>query len=247
VRTIIVGLLFAALPVLVPPLAADDKDKKEEPAALQGSWKLTTYEVDGKASDVLDNLSVWWIIKGDKVFYGGQELAKLKADATTKPQCLDLAFTKPERNFEAIYSVEKDMLKICVNKMTEGTKERPSGFETEGKADWRLLVFKKDKDRKVEDLEGLAGFAGIQIKTDPDTKEVVIVTPIDGTPAKKAGLQADDVVLKVNDEAATDLQTVVRTVRKVKPGGDLTFRVKRGGKEEDVKVKVGVAPFFLLD
>jgi uncharacterized protein (TIGR03067 family) len=249
VRTIIVGLLFAALPVLVPPLAADDKDKKEEPAALQGTWKLTTVEADGKATGVLtaNNLSIWWIIKGDKVYYGGQELAKLKADATTKPQCLDLTFSKPDRAYEAVYTVEKDTLKICVNKITEGTKERPSGFDTEGKADWRLFVFQRDKDRKADDLEGLGGFAGLQIMKDSDTNAVVVGGTIEGSPAMKAGLKKDDVLVKVGDQAATDLPSVIKAVRQVKAGGDLTLRIKRGNKEEDVKVKVGVVPFFLLD
>jgi len=46
---------------------------------------------------------------------------------------------------------------------------------------------------------------------------------------------------------ATDLQTTVRTIRQVKPGTELTLRIRRGEKEQDVKVKVGVLPFFLLD
>jgi hypothetical protein len=46
---------------------------------------------------------------------------------------------------------------------------------------------------------------------------------------------------------ATDLRTVVDTVRQTKPGSALTFRIRRGGAERDVAVKVGIVPFFYLD
>src|SRR5258708_39714687 len=145
-RTVIACLLLVVLHPLAS--AGEDQAKTDKLAALQGTWKVKALEFDGKPSD-LPEVSFWWVIQGDKVFYGGQELAKLTVDAATKPPCIDLAFRNPDRVYEAIYAVEADTLKICVNRATEGVKERPSSFSTEGKPGWRLLVFSKDKDRKT--------------------------------------------------------------------------------------------------
>ena len=41
---------------------------------------------------------------------------------------------------------------------------------------------------------------GIQLNQDEKTKEVEIITPIEGSPAFKAGVYAGDVILKVNGE-----------------------------------------------
>jgi uncharacterized protein (TIGR03067 family) len=223
--------------------AADEKPKKEAPEPLQGGWKLTALEADGMAME-LSNISFWLVIKGDKVFYGGKELAKLSADATTTPKCFDLTLTNPDRVFEGVYAIEDDTLKICVNTQTEGVKERPTDFATEGKTGRKLLTFKRDKDRKADDIEGLAGFVGLQLRK--DETRIVIGAALDDSPAKKAGLMKDDVLLKVGDQEATTLQGTVKVIQQIKPGTELTLRIKRGEKEQDVTVKVGVIPFFPL-
>src|SRR5262249_10242075 len=162
-------------------------------------------EADGKASD-LPETSFWWVIKGNNIYYGGQVLAKATSDDTTKPRCLDLAFRNPERTLEGIYAVEGDTFKLCVNRSADGVQERPSTFSTRDKTDWRLLVFKRDKDRKIDDVEGLGGFVGVMIQVDMKSKKVVITAALEGSPAMKAGLKKDDVLLKVGTSEATDLQ-----------------------------------------
>jgi C-terminal processing protease CtpA/Prc len=148
---------------------------------------------------------------------------------------------------EGIYVVDDDTLKICVNPATDGVKERPGEFSTKDKPGHRLLVFKRDKDRKPDSIEGLAGFVGVQIKVDDDSKQVMVVDTNKGSPAEKAGLKKDDVLLKIGDQDATDLKSVVNTIRKVKPGSELSLRINRDGKEKDLTVKATVVPFFPLD
>jgi uncharacterized protein (TIGR03067 family) len=236
-------LLIAVMPSVAFAHAADDA--KEKLAPLQGGWKFESIEVDGSPSEM--DTAFWWYIKGDKVLYGGSELATLTVDPGTSPKCIDLTFKEPKRVLEGIYVVADDTLKICVNQATDGVKERPGEFTTKDKSGHRLLVFKRDKDRKPDSIEGLAGFVGVQIKVDDDSKQVMVVDTIKGSPAEKAGLRKDDVFLKIGDQDATDLKSVVNTIRKVKPGSELTLRVKREGKEKDVTVKATVVPFFPLD
>jgi uncharacterized protein (TIGR03067 family) len=215
-------------------------------AALQGTWKLTALEADGKASD-LPEVPFWWVIKGDNVYYGGQVLARATVDDMVKPPCIDLAFQNPERTLEGIYAVEADTLKICVNRSTDDVKERPSGFSTRDKPAWRLLVFQRDKDRKPDDVSGLGGFVGLVLQFDADSNKVVIRDTLKSSPAMRAGLKKDDVLVRVGAAEATDLQAVIASIRQAKPGSELMLRIKRGDKEQEATVKVGVLPFFLLD
>ena len=92
-------LILTALPLVTVTRAADEPDKKAPLAALQGTWKLTALEANGKESD-LPETPYWWVIKGNKIYYGGQELARAKTDDSTKPRCIDLTFQTSERTLD---------------------------------------------------------------------------------------------------------------------------------------------------
>jgi uncharacterized protein (TIGR03067 family) len=244
-RLTVIGLILAALPTAAAR-GADEPARKGPLAALQGTWKLTALEADGKASD-LPEAPFWWVVKGNKIYYGGQELARATADDTTRPRCIDLAFRNPERTLEGIYAVEAGTFKVCVNRSAEGVKERPSGFSTRDKTDWRLLTFKRDKDRKTDDVAGLGGFVGLTIQVDRDSQKVVVAAVQAGSPAMKAGLKKADVLVRVGTLEVSGLPGVIKSIRQAQPNTELVLRTRRGGKEQDVTVKVGVLPFFLLD
>lgn len=233
---LVLGLVFLSADGTA---AGSNKDAK----GLAGTWKLVGFEVKGTPQEF--PALPRWVIKSDKVYYGGEELAALTVDAATMPRSIDLNFVKQKRVHEGIYSVEGDTLKICVSRITEGVKERPSSFTTEGKPDWRLLVFQREK-AGADELEGVGGFVGIQLRVTKD-KQVGIADVLKGMAAEKAGLQKDDILLKIGAADATGVQQTVDLVRQAKPGSELTIRVKRGEKEHDFRVKVGVPPFFLLD
>ena len=237
-------LLFCAAASLTRADAAEDKIKKER-ADLQGVWKLIGFEVDGKEAFLQEHRQIRWVVKDDKVFYGGEELAKLTLDPATTPKCLDLGLVKSKRVHEGIYQLDKDRLKICVSLRTDGVKERPSKFDNEGIDKYRTMLLVRDKPGT--ELEGAAGFVGVQLRTDDQTKEIQIVETIKDGPAEKAGLKKHDVLLRVGSDAAADLQQTVNLVRQLRPGSDAVLRVRRAGKEQDITVKVGVAPFLFLD
>jgi uncharacterized protein (TIGR03067 family) len=245
-RTTIVCLTLVSLALVAPSRAAGDQAGQDRSATLQGVWKLASVEADGKPTD-LPEVSFWWFIQGDKVRYGGQELARLSVDTKTQPRCIDLTFHNPERVYEGIYSMVDDTLKICVNRATEGVKERPDVFSTRDKSEWRLLVFKRDKDRKGDEIEDLGGFVGLSLQATGDGTSIRIESVLKDSPAMKAGLKKDDTLVKVGDIEATDMRSVVSKIRQAKPGSELLLRVRRGEKDQELHVKVGILPFFLLD
>jgi len=234
-------LCFAAAAHAEP----DGAKLKKELAELQGVWRLIGFEVDGKEAFLQEHKQLRWVIKHDRVFYGGEELANLTLDPAAIPKCLDLGLVKSKRVHEGIYQLDKDRLKICVSIMTDGVKERPSKFDNEGIDKFRTLLFVRDKPGT--ELEGAAGFVGVQLRADDQTREIQIVETIKGSPAEKAGLKKGDVLLKVGSDAAADLKQTVNLVRQLKPGCDGVLRVRRAGKEQDITVKVGVAPFLFFD
>jgi uncharacterized protein (TIGR03067 family) len=235
---------------VVLPVRADDpkdQDKNKELAALQGTWRLEGVEVNGVARDLTEK-PPRWVIKENKVLYGGSELATLSiVDGTAAPKSVDLMLLPSKRTLEGVFAVDKDTLKICVNSQTEGVKERPLNFDTQGRTDRRLLIFKRETAKDVDPNEGLDGYVGMAIRLHPERMEVVIVDLVDDGPAKKAGLMKDDIVLMVGPGKATDLRTTIDLVRAWKPASEVVFRIRRGEKRLDVKVKIGVMPFHYLD
>jgi uncharacterized protein (TIGR03067 family) len=240
-----VARIAALLSVLWLSVIAGAGEAKKTLAALQGVWKLEKIESDAAEQELIRK-PPRWIIKGNKVLHGGEQLAVLTIDPATSPKTIDFEFTKHKRTYEGVFTLDDDRLKICVNKMTDGVKERPLSFDTKGKPDWRLLVFKRMKEPNAGSIEHLSGYAGIAIGFNKQ-KELAIINVLEGSPAKKAGLMKDDQILQVGGRDATDLRTTVRLIGDFRPGSDVAFRIKRGGKEQEIKVKVGVLPFFYFD
>jgi uncharacterized protein (TIGR03067 family) len=243
-RIAIIPFVALAFTVLVPSVAWARPDDAKEPADLQGSWKLKSIEVGGESREPIGGGEPRWMVKEDAIHYGGTEIARLKADPSTTPKVIDLAFKEPERKYEGVYSVEKDTLSICLNRR-DGATDRPGKFSTKDHPDWLMLVFEKDKTVPAKPLEGLTGFVGVMLAPGEDD-EVVVNSPIEGSPAEKAGVKKDDVILKVGQVKATDLETTVKAVRDIKPGSKLDLTIQRDKKEMTISVTVGVLPFHYV-
>jgi uncharacterized protein (TIGR03067 family) len=241
-RTRVAGSCVVTLMWLAAACPAGEAPKKG-PAELQGSWKLLSLEADGKARDVSEG-QPFWVIRGNQVLRAGKKLAVLTADPKATPRTIDLQFLRPRRAYEGVYEVKGDTLKVCVNVQADGVKDRPLKLSTKGQPPWRMLVFEKVPAGE-ENKEEISGFVGMQIRKDGD--KLVITAVFEDSPAKKAGLKKDDVLVKVGTTEAADLRETVEVCRQSKPGSDLTVRVRRGGRERDLTVRVGVFPFLLFE
>ncbi len=78
--------------------------------------------------------------------------------------------------------------------------------------------------------------AKADIADDPYAKYVRVVSPIEDTPAYRAGIHAGDYIIKIEDEPVDDL-TIDEVVDKLrgKPGTDVNVTLLRGGDIEFVK------------
>jgi serine protease Do len=73
-------------------------------------------------------------------------------------------------------------------------------------------------------------------------KGAVVARVLPGGPAEKAGLVANDVIVKVGDVAVEDLQHLQRLILDAPVGESVTVRVLRNGKEVTVPVTIAEAP-----
>jgi uncharacterized protein (TIGR03067 family) len=210
---------------------------------LEGTWRLVSIERNGKPREFMP--SPRWIIKGTTVYYGGEPLADLVLDSKAMPPCVDLVYRRPKVTYEGIYAVDDKTLKICINRaVTEVVKDRPQDFATEELPNRRLLVFEREEEpREGAQFEGVIPFLGA-IPRVQKGQGVVIDQIEDDSNAARAGLKKGDLILKIDTtEVREDAAAVINIVRGYKPGTEIIVIIKREGKEQPVKVKVGVLPF----
>ncbi len=92
----------------------------------------------------------------------------------------------------------------------------------------------KEEARMLEtEMEGKFGGVGLEI-SEQDGK-VVVISPIDGTPAYRAGLKSEDVITKVDGVAVVNITDATRRLRGT-PGIAVEITVDRNGHEFLFKV-----------
>src|SRR4051812_48405106 len=74
------------------------------------------------------------------------------------------------------------------------------------------------------------GYLGLQLKAGPDGKGAVVILTLEDSPAAKAGVKADDLIIKVNGEDVGQLADFVQRIQNTKSGARLLLAVKRGGQ-----------------
>jgi len=65
------------------------------------------------------------------------------------------------------------------------------------------------------------------------------IAVIPGTPADKAGLKRDDIILEFNYEKITQKNTLSKIIQKYNPGDRVTLKILRNGKEKLISVVLG--------
>jgi len=86
---------------------------------------------------------------------------------------------------------------------------------------------------------GKFGGVGIQISQDPDTHELVVISPLVGTPAYRAGILAGDRIVEIDGKPTKKL-TMQQAVELLtgKPGSQVTIKVRREGESKPLEIKI---------
>ena len=94
----------------------------------------------------------------------------------------------------------------------------------------RFLDPKQFKEMRIDTSGELMG-VGIQLSLDKATKELVVVSPIEGTPASRAGVLSKDVIVTI-DRRSTKGMSIEDAVKLIRgpEGSEVVLGLRRGGE-----------------
>ena len=95
----------------------------------------------------------------------------------------------------------------------------------------RFMDPKEFRDLQVETSGQLIG-VGIQLSQDEKTKKLVVIAPIEDTPASKAGILSKDIIIKIDNisTAGMDVNKAVQLIRG-KEGTSVKLTISRDGSQ----------------
>lgn len=120
---------------------------------------------------------------------------------------------------------DKKLLEDAIGGMLAGLDPHSTYLDPEGYKDVRI---------------GTEGqFGGLGIEVTMENGFVKVVSPIEDTPAARAGLQPGDLIVRLDDQAVKgmSLSDAVKLMRG-KPGSDITLTVVREGENQPLKITV---------
>jgi uncharacterized protein (TIGR03067 family) len=131
-------------------LAASGAEDKKDEDALQGNWKVTSVENNGKKAEAKVIANMRLVVAGDKMTaLDGKDVMDeytFRLDPTTRPRAIDLKVQTGDekgKTVRGIYRVEGDALTVCVAEPDK--KDRPKEFLAPEGSSFMLLVFQRAK------------------------------------------------------------------------------------------------------
>jgi carboxyl-terminal processing protease len=90
-----------------------------------------------------------------------------------------------------------------------------------------------------QEVEQEFGGIGIQVQMDPRSRRLMVMTPLPGTPAYKAGIKSGDLIMEIEGKSSEgiSLEEAVKSLQG-KPGTDVTIGVQHVGSDKTEPVKL---------
>lgn len=131
----------------------------------------------------------------------------------------------------AVYSKLKQDFdgKLDVEKLNDGLKEGLAKATGDPYTEYLTKEEAKDFD---EDLSGSFTGIGAELGKDAETNSIIIVSPLAGFPAEKAGLKTKDLIVEIDGKSAYDI-TVTEAVKRIRgpQGTKVKLKVLRNQQE----------------
>jgi serine protease Do len=86
------------------------------------------------------------------------------------------------------------------------------------------------------------GNAYLGVETDPDSHPIRIITVTPDSPAARAGVRADDLILKLDQHRIDSFDDLGGLLRQLQPGAEVTLQVRRGDGTRSLHVVLGQRP-----
>ena len=178
------------------------------------------------------NILIMCVLAGGLLFFQGSG-GEVEADTkgiyknieilTEVLRQIEKNYVEPQKSQDLIYGAITGMVKSLDPHSSFMTKEEYS----------ELMV------------ETQGSFSGIGIEITVKDRVLTVVSPIEGTPADKAGLQAGDKIVKVGGESTLDM-TLIEAVKQIRgaKGTPVELTIVRKGEEKPLEFSIirGVIP-----
>lgn len=197
--------------------------------AIEQGWLTPNSDKEFGVSDKLTQGEFAAIVKAVSVDHG---------DAKDVPT-ISIDLSKEQTKDGAVLSAVQELLKrdyLYKDRLTNGTGQKTvDGLVKSLNDPYTTYMPPASATNYDQQLSG--NIVGIGAQVEQVDGVLTIVAPIPGSPAEKAGLQAGDQILKVNDVslAGMTLDEAVSKVRGEK-GSQAKLRIKRDGVESDVTI-----------
>jgi carboxyl-terminal processing protease len=141
--------------------------------------------------------------------------------------------TEPAAEEESKASIPFDEIRVFADVFARVKKDYVESVEDK--------VLMKSAIHEYKDLhEGTTGeFGGLGIEVGLEDGFVKVIAPIDDTPAQRAGVQAGDVIIRLDDKSVKGigLDEAVKLMRG-KPGEPIVLTIVREGVEKPIKIEI---------
>lgn len=156
---------------------------------------------------------------------------KLALNSVQKGLPADLDYTSVEQVYD---SLKKDYDgQLDVNKLMDGLKE---GLVKASGDQYTEYFNQKDSQGFEDELNG--SFTGIGAELGKENDNIIVVSPIAGYPAEKAGLKPKDIIAKINDDSARDI-SITEAVNKIRgeKGTKVKLTIVRDNQEMQFEIE----------
>ena len=142
----------------------------------------------------------------------------------------DLDYSEVEEVYDSLRSNFDGQLDI--EKLIDGLK---AGLVEATGDPYTVYLTQEESNEFLDSLNGT--FTGIGAELGIDDDQLIVVAPLDGFPADKAGLRARDVVVKINGEDTIGIK-VEEAVNKIRgpQGTEVTLTITRAGRTFDLTI-----------
>jgi carboxyl-terminal processing protease len=142
-------------------------------------------------------------------------------------------------------NVRQEYLERPYNNKEEAYKAVREMLEKLGDPYTRFMDPEEFKNMQIDTSGELTG-VGIQIAQDEETKRLMVIAPIEDSPAFEAGILAKDIIIKIDgvDTKGMDVNDAVKLIRG-KPGSKVTLTIQREQGEtnyELVRAEIKIHP-----
>lgn len=142
-------------------------------------------------------------------------------------------------------AVRKDYLSRSYKKPEDSYKAIREMLKKLGDPYTRFMNPEEFQAMQIDTSGELSG-VGIQLAQDKETKQLMVIAPIEETPAYKAGILSKDVIVKIDGKSTKGMEVddAVKLIRG-KPGTQVVLTIKRGNRNIDyklVRAKIEIHP-----